>query len=513
MNKGKTVPAVLLALVLAAATCLAGCNNKHQTSNAEATKTNTKKDEVTLELVSNHNAVAVPDDKDNFLAKELKKKLGINIKFVILGAGTDYTTALNTRITGGDVPDMFKVQGKDAINQYADNGTVLDLIKYKDKLKSVIDYSGGEETVSHHLYKDGLYLVPSKRGKSFACWMIRKDWLDNLGLGIPKTPEEFEKVAKAFTDNDPDKNGKNDTYGYSAVGTNGFSAIMNAYGTTISNDFVIKDKKVTSTLLLPQTKEALETCKKWTDAGVVDPDMVSNTYDGLSDKVIQGKVGMITNGWDIVFKNIWMKQILEVNPQAKWICMDAPSTEYVSEPTISLDDVDAQSGNWAVSAEVKKNPEKLKAVIKLLNYLASDEGSRLIFYGLEGRHYNVENNKIIATDLMGKECDWLVGFQILWRDEKEYCQTKFPEASNQIEFAITRKKITCYDAAVDPPENFHSEDFNKYIEDNMLKFIFGQRKISEYAQFIKELDSNFQFKDYLKGGAKQIEQKGYLDVQ
>ncbi|MGN1115666.1 MAG: hypothetical protein ACI4TH_03785 [Candidatus Ornithomonoglobus sp.] len=42
---------------------------------------------------------------------------------------------------------------------------------------------------------------------------IRKDWLDNLGLGIPKTVDDFEEVLKQFTVGDPDGNGQDDTYG------------------------------------------------------------------------------------------------------------------------------------------------------------------------------------------------------------------------------------------------------------------------------------------------------------
>ncbi|MNI16770.1 Lipoprotein LipO precursor [compost metagenome] len=52
---------------------------------------------------------------------------------------------------------------------------------------------------------------PAKYGKKP---IIRKDWLDNLGLKMPTTYDELKKVAIAFTKDDPDKNGKNDTYGF-----------------------------------------------------------------------------------------------------------------------------------------------------------------------------------------------------------------------------------------------------------------------------------------------------------
>ena len=46
--------------------------------------------------------------------------------------------------------------------------------------------------------------------------LIRKDWLDNLGLEVPTTLDELFDVMYAFTYNDPDGNGKNDTWGYGA---------------------------------------------------------------------------------------------------------------------------------------------------------------------------------------------------------------------------------------------------------------------------------------------------------
>jgi hypothetical protein len=46
--------------------------------------------------------------------------------------------------------------------------------------------------------------------------VIRKDWLDRLGLTVPKTLDEFLTVMKAFREQDPNGTGLHDTFGYSA---------------------------------------------------------------------------------------------------------------------------------------------------------------------------------------------------------------------------------------------------------------------------------------------------------
>ncbi len=67
-------------------------------------------------------------------------------------------------------------------------------------------------TINGHNY--GMAIPSSTQG--IEGLVIRKDWLDNLGLDVPTTLDEFYDMLYAFTYNDPDGNGKNDTYGYGA---------------------------------------------------------------------------------------------------------------------------------------------------------------------------------------------------------------------------------------------------------------------------------------------------------
>ena len=68
--------------------------------------------------------------------------------------------------------------------------------------------------------------------------LIRQDWLDSLKLEAPTTIDEFENIISAFTNEDPDGNGKNDTYGFTFSGKDGYNTgwvsdpvmIFSAYG-------------------------------------------------------------------------------------------------------------------------------------------------------------------------------------------------------------------------------------------------------------------------------------------
>ncbi len=110
--------------------------------------------------------------------------------------------------------------------------------------------------------------------------------------------EELLEVAKKFTYEDPDGNGQNDTYGLSSNGLGpGVGGILISYGASAANNIILVDGEITFTLLQPLMVEGLEMCKKFVDAGVVDPDIVANDDKTLKDKMIQSKVGICPYSW------------------------------------------------------------------------------------------------------------------------------------------------------------------------------------------------------------------------
>lgn len=506
------------AVVLGMSAVMAGCSGKQEEAPVKVedavsdagTTTATEEEPIEIELVTS-SSVTLPEESQNFVNQVLNEKLGVKIDFKVLGTSGDYAAVLNTRIAGGDIPDLFAVdtKTKDSWYQYADTGVIMSLTPYLDRLQPVVDWAG-ENRLVPNTYKDQVFAIPKKWRTSYHTWVVRQDWMEKLGLETPTTLEESLEVAKALTFNDPDGNGKNDTYGFTYYGLGGFNAILNPYDAAVTNNIIIRDGKVTSSLLQPNMKAGLEMCKKWVDAGVVDPDIVANNFESVQDKVFQGQVAMGVFDWAAIYKKANMEKIHAVSPEADWQCI-SPMESGTGDPVVfdSLD-VTAVRGDWVIGAPVAEDEKKLNKVIELLNYLVSEEGSRLVSYGIEGRHYNIEDGKIVPTELMAKECDFLWAYQISFRDDLEYLETKFPEAVEQVRFVYDIERYEIYNSAVQPPENFHKIDMDNYIQDNIIKFIYGQRPISEYDQFIEELNKTFDFARYLESAEQQLIEQGYI---
>ena len=136
-------------------------------------------------------------------------------------------------------------------------------------------------------------MVPYSRN-TYASWYIRQDWLDKLGLKSPKNYEELTNVLTQFTKADPDGNGKQDTYGFTAAGSgqnlpfdfpqwlnNGFVA-----------DFMIVDNSYVDNRTDLKVQGVIDQVVEWNKAGIVDPDWFLNKPPAHMDKAAQGRVGM-----------------------------------------------------------------------------------------------------------------------------------------------------------------------------------------------------------------------------
>ena len=111
--------------------------------------------------------------------------------------------------------------------------------------------------------------------------VIRADWLKACGFDkVPSTLEELEEVFTAFTYNDPDGNGINDTYALTSGsdkenGKRYFSSIFGAYGI---NPFcwTVQDNEAVFGFVTEECKDALKLLNSWYEKGLIDPEFVTD---------------------------------------------------------------------------------------------------------------------------------------------------------------------------------------------------------------------------------------------
>ncbi|MFD0716653.1 extracellular solute-binding protein [Paenibacillus sp. GCM10027626] len=482
-----------------------GVQEKKPENNAGGKNKNDAGKPIKIEVIEPGNGLPSPDQ--DIIKQELDKALGIEMNLTVYASGDDYRNQLNVRMASANFPDLFRLD-RQQMKQFSEQGLLLDLTPYLDKLKPTIDFIG-EESLKKGTMNGKVYAIAKSPQIPYNTFWIRKDWLDRLQLDVPKNLDELLAVAKAFTTGDPDGNGKKDTFGLTGAGIQTFNTVFGAFGIGFDGGPVIymKDGKMVNSLYDPSMKDALAYIKEMIAAGVVDPEIMANTGLQHHEKAIKGQSGIIYIDWPNMTKEQFVEQIKAVNPNAEWIpvkAVEGPGGAYASAW-----DVGMTPGLNALPKSLEKDPEKLDKMIELLNYV-STEGANLVQYGVEGSHFNMEGGKVVPTELLSKEGAYFWLYQFTGRPEMEYLQVKFAKQKEFIEFADNEPRVDSYGGFIDPPDGFNSADASRYIGEELTKFIYGKRPIEQYDDFLKTLESSMNYRVFLDSAEQQLKALGYI---
>ncbi|MBU7320249.1 extracellular solute-binding protein [Paenibacillus oleatilyticus] len=317
----------------------------------------------------------ITPDQNSYL-KDLKDMLNIDVKYKWTVPKDQYEQKFSLALASGDLPDIMELSPKD-YEKLRKQDMLADLTAAYDKyaspdLKKYMESDGGfaMKTVT----RDGkLMAIPDFTDPALGTQLlwIRKDWLDNLNLQVPKTIDELEKVATAFVNDDPDRNGKKDTYGIALEKKPFFwgfdlRGFFNAYGAYPSvGDNInawIKDSsgKLVPGLIQPEMKPALAKLQSWYKNGILDKEFALKDENKVVEDITAGKVGISYGEW--WYPNWPLNLSVDKDPKANWIAVQIPTLD--GQPGKSIVPKLRSEKVYAVNKKLK-NPE---AIVKMLNF-------------------------------------------------------------------------------------------------------------------------------------------------
>ncbi len=509
MNKKKWFgPAAAAILIFAIVLTGCGSNKDNKgSSSPESTKAPESTAPVKLEIVQGGTATLPPDD---FVKKALDKHL--NIDMVLTMQNDDQ---ISVRAAGGDYPDLMLIS-KPLAQKLAASGALLDMTPYLDQLSDYQKFVDAQ-TMKKGIISGKQYALPRAGGIANGTYWIRKDWLDQLKLQVPTTIDELLAVAKAFTEDDPDGNNKKDTLGMTGTGLSLFSPIFGAFGVTSGVDnfstadaqLMLKDGKLVSPFYDPGMKEALAAVNKFIVANVVDPEFLNNKGRAMEDKAFQGKFGIIMDAWPGIAKDEFVKVYKEANPKADWVQI-APPKGPDGHQYVAGFNIGATGPVLVIPKALENEPEKLNKVLDLLNYISTEEGNLIVQFGIKDAHFKVEGDKVIFTDQGKLEAGYTYLYQFTGRPELTYLQTKFVNQAPMIDFEAGLPRIETLDGFVEPPADFNISDANRFMQEELVKFIYGKTKLDQYDAFIKTLEDTFGYGKYLESAEQQLKELGVV---
>lgn len=307
---------------------------------------------------------------DNEWTQAYAEKLGINVKYAwtFQGPGDQYNQKLNVSIASNDLADIMVVN-PNQLKQMVEAGQLEDLTEHYENnvseyVRTTMNADGGISLKSGTF--DGKLMALPRLGSDIdnvALLWVRTDWLKKLGLPDPKTMADLLAISDAFTNQDPDGNGKADTSGLALTkdlegGFAGYEGFLNGYHAYYSMWIKDESGKLVNSNIQPEMKTALAELQRMYKDKQIDKEFGTKDGNKVAESVTNGKIGMY---FGQMWTPLWPLQGgKDLDPNMEWQPYAIPSVD--DKP--ALGQVPFAVNNYYVVKKGAKNPE---AAIKMLN--------------------------------------------------------------------------------------------------------------------------------------------------
>lgn len=413
----------------------------------------------------------------------LKEKTGYDVKYDILPV-ENADEKLNLLASSKEPYDFMKLSP----NQFAKLSAagalepLDDLIaKYGKNMKQVISQASWDGVKLN----GKMYAIPEASASGIAvnsAFVVRQDWLDELGLKMPTNLDELYNVLKAFKE-------KKKVIPL----TGGKDPIVQEIGTTFGMRTITSPWKESGGKLVhlvedPATKEYLAFMKKLYTEGLIDAEWSINQANKLTENFTSGKAAM--------FKMNWANAATVTDALAK----NAPTGKMAIIPFLKdKDGKNTAIGTGGIAwyiAIPKWAPNKDEA-FKYLDMKFEKELFKGMAIGQEGVHHTVKDGKYypilpIFNDKWNNGSFFLTGmdeknYPIYWQArvrKNEHVQKYFETYQENAKTGLVYDALT-YAPPIDAISK-NGPKLNKLIEDTFIKYITGSEPLENYDKFLAQ---------------------------
>lgn len=350
-------------------------------------------------MILHNNVSQVTDNFGNLpIAKELEKRTGVRVKYIHPPKGQE-KEAFTIMAASGEMPDIIEynwLMYPGGPNNAIENGTILKLdTLIKDYAPNLYHYLNTHADINKMVKTDDghYYVFPFLRPDEDLLVtfgpVVRKDWLDELGLNPPETLSDWYNMLKAFKDKKHVEAPLTATVKLDDDRNTTFTELIKIFsGATNSyQHFYIEDKKVKYGPIEKSRKYFFYCLGKWFKEGLIDNNFAINDNNAQEYNIISGKSGAtICSGGSGLGK--WITALKRQNPNYDLIPVGYPSDERGKIPKFGARSLEySNPGSAAINAS-SKNAE---TAARYLDFMYGEEGHMLMNFG----YRLLSHNKLI----------------------------------------------------------------------------------------------------------------------
>lgn len=498
---GKPAALAALASVLAVSV-MAGCSKKDETVDPTQNPGQSGQT-VQVKVFKSHMGVGTIPDSNNAHVKYVAEKTGVEYQLITTPPGSEPTEYLNLMIASSELPDILRPIGgieqtlikqggalalDDLLPQYAPN--VWNSIP--EEAWDVVRSASPDGKI---YYVPKVFLVPERAP------MIRKDWLDKVGLGLPETVEDYKDVLRAFRDQDPNGNGVKDE-----LPTSGrefgkwMDHLFGMYGIAMwegNPEWDEYDGEIQYAGVTANMKAAIGFIRELYEEKLLDNETFLNKGDVWQAKINNNLVG----SWYHLPANVRDRYnaMLKGAPDAYIVAMPIPKAEgfqgFVTQKSMG-------EPEWIIPSSAES---KAEASLKLLDFFYDPANSEFVRFGIEGlQHEVVDGQKVLLPSEDNRPL--ALGMRNLTTKEDMDIRIKETIPENMQQMVFDMYVVSTADArriAGDGLPNTVYEGFpdiqsHKLFQEYLTKIVIGEWPIEKFDEFVDR---------WMKAGGETVTQR------
>ncbi|MFB5760896.1 extracellular solute-binding protein [Paenibacillus medicaginis] len=346
---------------------------------------------VKVKVFKSHTGIGTIPDPSDAHVKYIAEKTGVEYELMTTPPGSEPAEYLNVMIASGELPDILRPIG--GVEQtLIQQGGALPLDDLLPKYAPNVWNSIPEEAwnIVRSASEDGkIYYVPKVFLVPERAPLIRKDWIDKVGMKMPETVEDYVELLKAFRDKDPNGNGKQDE-----LPTSGrefgrwMDHLFAIYGVAMWEGYPewdIYDGKIQYAGVTENMREAIKFIRMLYEEKLLDNETFLNKGEVWQAKINNNLVG----SWYHLPANVRDRYnaILTQAPDAYIEAMPIPKAKgfdgFVTQKSMG-------EPEWMIPAVAEQNAPN---ALKLLDFFYDPANEEFVRYGIEGQHYVVKDGE------------------------------------------------------------------------------------------------------------------------
>ena len=326
--------------------------------------------------------------------KVIKDNLNIVFDYIEL-SDTDLDQQLDLLFHAGDFPEvLYSINTGNYIStlqSWGEAGYVLPINEYAEAMPNYMELLGETEWENiktfYGDYNGNVYQFCSRNYRSASrAWIYRMDEIEALGLEEPTTTDEFYVLLAAFKEKYPDSIPLLNRWGISYV----YDAFCSAFHTKSDFWYNIYTEELEYGPASNEFRDMLIYVNKLYSEGLIDQEFLTTSDDQHKEYTANGK-----NVAEFTYSTraAWANNLLPETATKGWVWSGNYITAYDDkyDEGISLHD----SGYFPIGqvwTAALTDEEKILRLAAWLDYSATEEGSEISVYGVEGKTFYRDEN-------------------------------------------------------------------------------------------------------------------------